>query len=202
MMLITSLTSPYGRKTRMAAVILGLSSRVAVVHGDTRDPNDPLRIHNPLGKIPILIPEGGSPIYDSHVILEYFDHLAGGDAIIPADPARRFAELTRAKLADGIIDASLLVTYEGRYREASQKSEVWLTHQRDKLWRALDAISAELPGWEPPRVSGITLACALSYMDWRKPVDWRTKHPALVHWLEGFAAAVPAYGETAHPADS
>ena len=123
-------TSPYGRKVRMAAAILGLASRIRVQPADTRDPQDPLRRHNPLGKMPVLLLDGGEPLYDSWVILEYLDHLAGGDAIVPAEPGQRFQELTRAKLADGVIDASLLITYEGRYRDAQQRSDLWLEHQR------------------------------------------------------------------------
>ena len=202
MTLITSLTSPFGRKVRMAASILGLAPRIRVVHGDTRNPDDPLRAHNPLGKIPVLIAADGSAVYDSHVILELLDLLAGGDAIIPAAPGPRIAELTRARLADGIIDASLLITYEGRYREPSQRSDVWLDHQRGKLARALTAIAADLPPVDPPRVSAITLACALDYMDWREPMPWRGDHPDLVAWLDAFAAAVPAFAETARPAGS
>jgi glutathione S-transferase len=202
MVLVTSLTSPYGRKVRMAASVLGLESRVSVQPADTRDPDDPLRRHNPLGKMPVLLPYGGEPIYDSWVILEYFNHLAGGDAIVPANPARRFPELTRAKLADGVIDASLLITYERRYREPHQRSEIWLDHQRGKLWRALGTLEGCLPGWDPPRVSGITLACALHYMDWRSPIDWRERHQKLGRWLDDFAGHVPAVAATTPPQDA
>ena len=201
MRLLTSLTSPYGRKARMAASILGLAGDLVIEPADTRDPHDPLHHHNPLGKMPVLITDDEVPVYDSWVIMEYLDWAAGGGIIVPADPVRRFPELTRAKLADGILDASLLVVYEDRYREESQRSEVWLERQRHKIRRALDTISERLPDIQPPLVSGITLACALSYLDWRKPLAWRDSHPTLVEWLDGFAARVPAYAETARPND-
>jgi glutathione S-transferase len=202
MTLVTSPSSPFGRKARMTACILGLNDRINELAGDGQDPNDPLRVQNPLGKIPLLILANGEAIYDSWVIMEYFDSLAGGNRIIPSDPAQRFPELTRAKLADGIIDASLLIVYEGRYRSDEQRVQSWVERQQGKIFSALDAISQSLPGNSPPLASGITLACALSYLDFRKPAQWRDNYPRLVEWLDAFALAVPAYNQTARPPES
>ena len=81
----TSFGSPFGRKARIAVSVLGLDGKVKVESATTTDPSDPLRKQNPLGKIPVLILDDGSAIYDSPVILEYLDHLAGGGKILPKD---------------------------------------------------------------------------------------------------------------------
>ena len=94
--------SPYARKIRIAADILGLTDRLEIAGVDLADPADSIRVQNPLGKIPALALEDGSSLYDSRVIAEYLDHLAGGDKLFPADPARRFAALRLQALCDGI----------------------------------------------------------------------------------------------------
>src|SRR6476661_3949457 len=115
LILRSSPASPFGRKVKIAAAILGLADKVKVVEADTLDPNDTLRRQNPLGKIPTLVLENGETLYDSRVIVEYLDHLAGGHRLIPDGPAR-FEALRVQALADGIMDAALLQVYEGRWR--------------------------------------------------------------------------------------
>jgi len=105
--------SPFGRKVRIALLHLGLADRVDIVAADTASETDTIRRQNPLGKIPTLITENGKALYDSPVILEYLDHLAGGNKIIPVDPDSRFAALTLQALADGILDASILRVMSG-----------------------------------------------------------------------------------------
>ena len=108
MILRTSLTSPFGRKPRLAAAVLGLSERIEVVPADFLDEADSLRMQNPLGKVPTLLLADGTALYDSRVILEYLDHLAGGGRLIPAEPAARFAALKLQAIGDGILDAGVL----------------------------------------------------------------------------------------------
>src|SRR5215467_590807 len=117
MKLRSSPASPFGRKVRMAAIILGLDSRITVEAADTANPADSVRQQNPLGKIPALIADDGLVLFDSRVILEYLDHLAGGGRIVPAEPKARFAALRLQALADGIMDASILRMYEIRWRD-------------------------------------------------------------------------------------
>src|SRR5512139_1326465 len=80
----STLTSPFGRKVRMAAQVLKLADSIELVPANPLDENDTLRQQNPLGKMPCLITADGSVIYDSSVILEYLDRLAGGDRLLPA----------------------------------------------------------------------------------------------------------------------
>jgi len=194
-----TLTSPFGRKVRMAIDVLGLSGRVTVVPADPLDENDTLRQQNPLGKMPCLLLEGGGTIYDSGVIIEFLQETAGGDRLIPARGPARFAALTLARLADGIMDASILVIYDARFRPGEPPSPRWLAHQRGKINRGLAAFAAAPPDPGKTDVVSIGLSCALGYLDWRKQVDWRPAYPGLVDWLTQFTAHEPAFERTRAP---
>src|SRR6201982_4175434 len=100
MILRSSPPSPFGRKAKLALGILGLESEVTIEKADPTDANDSIRRPNPLGKIPALITEDGTVLYDSPVILEYLDHRAGGGKIIPKDSRARIAALTLPALCD------------------------------------------------------------------------------------------------------
>lgn len=199
MLLRATLTSPFGRKTRLAALRLGLADRMTVVDADPMNPADPLRRDNPLGKIPALILNSGQAIFDSRVILEYLDNLAGGNKIIPADFDERIKALTMQALCDGIMDAAILVVYEGRHRPAEIHHKPWLDYQRGKIERGLAALAADPPDPKSFDVGTITAACALGYIDWRKQVDWRALQPSLVTWLDTFRANFPEFDKTAAP---
>src|SRR5438270_11774850 len=195
MILRSSPPSPFGRKVRIALHHLGLAERVEIVATDTASETDTIRKQNPLGKIPTLITESGKALYDSRVILEYLDHLAGGDQIIPVDPDSRFTALTLQALADGILDASILRVCERRYRSEDKAVETRLAYQGGKVERALTSLEASPPSMSVD-VGTITLACALGYQDLRFGGTWRDTHPRLVGWLDAFAAVVPAFEQT------
>jgi glutathione S-transferase len=197
MILRSSPPSPFGRKIKLAIGILGFDKEVSIEKADPTDANDSLRQQNPLGKIPALIIENGTVLYDSPVILEYLDHRAGGGKIIPAAPDARFAALTLQALCDGILDAGILLVYEGRWRPPEMAVEKWLDHQRGKVQRAFDVLEAAPPKLDAvPNVGQITLACALGYGDLRFEGKWRERHSRLVKWLDEFAARVPAFEKT------
>jgi glutathione S-transferase len=186
-------TSPFGRKVRMAIEVLGLSDRVSLVPADTRDENDTLRTQNPLGKMPCLVLADGTAIYDSSVIVEYLQDVADTDRLIPARGLPRYKTLTLARLADGIMDAAILIVYDSRFRPGRPPSERWLVHQRGKITRALAAFEAQPPDPDKTDIVSIGLSCALGYLDWRKAVDWRAHYPRLVEWFGRFAAHEPAF---------
>ena len=195
LVLRSSPASPFGRKVKMAALELGLMDRIEIVVADTTDPSEPLRQQNPLGKIPALILEDGTTLFDSRVIVDYLDYLAGG-RLIPAGEAR-FQQLRLQALADGICDAALLQVYEGRFRPEEGRNANWLTHQAGKVGRGLAALEAVPPAFpDRPGIGEIALACALGYLDLRFEGQWRSAHPQLVAWLDDFAARVPAFEET------
>ena len=191
-------SSPFVRKIRIAASVLGLEKDIKAEPAETTSPSDTVRQQNPLGKIPTLVLEDGSTLFDSRVILEYLDHRAGGGRIIPKDATARFAALRLQALADGILDASILQVYEGRFRPAERHEPKWVEHQAGKVARGLAALEAAPPALAAaiPDVGQITVACALGYRDFRFGEGWRKDHPRLVAWLDGFAAKVPAYAAT------
>ena len=197
MILRSSPFSPFGRKVKIAAAVLGLSDRIKVVVADTTDPAEPLRLQNPLGKIPTLLLGDGSTLFDSRVILEYLDHLAGGGRLAPAGAAR-FPVLRLQALADGVMDAALMQVYENRFRPEGGRNADWVAHQADKVRRGLAALEASPPPFDParPDVGSIATACALGYLDLRFEGKWRAGHPKLAAWLDAFAAAVPAWEQT------
>lgn len=197
MILRSSPPSPFGRKVKLALGILGLENEVSIEKADPTDANDSLRKQNPIGKIPALIIEDGAVLYDSPVILEYLDHRAGGGKIIPHDPNARFAALTLQALCDGILDACILLVYEGRWRPPEMAVQKWIDHQRGKVERAMSTLEAGPPALDAmPNVGQITLACALGYGDLRFEGTWRKDHPRLVAWLDEFASRVPAFEKT------
>jgi glutathione S-transferase len=193
----TSFGSPFGRKARIAVSVLGLDGTVKVEPATTQDPADPVRQQNPLGKVPVLILDDGSTLYDSPVILEYLDHLAGSGKIIPTDFKKRMAALKLQALADGIMDASVLIVYEGRFRPADKHVQTWIDMQQGKVDRGLAAIEAAPPAIDAlPDVGQITLACALAYREFRFPGTLPKNFPRLTAWLADFAARVPSFDAT------
>jgi glutathione S-transferase len=195
MVLRSSPASPFGRKVLIAAALAGLSGRIQTVAADTSDPADTIRQQNPLGKIPALILVDGTIYFDSRVIVEYLDHLAGGDVLIPTEPEARFRALTLAALADGIADAALLLVYEERLRDAAKRDPNWVALQDEKIQRGLQAFEKAPPTGRRD-IAHIGLASALGYLDLRFKGTWRGDHPHLTQWLEAFAAEVPAFEAT------
>ena len=197
LVLRSSPASPFGRKVKIAAALLGLSDRITVENADTNDPNEKLRRQNPLGKIPTLILENGEALYDSRVIVEYLDALAGGGRIIPAGFAR-FEVLRQQALFDGLMEAAVLQMYEIRWRPEERREPKWVEHQKGKVERALAEAEASLSAPAPPRlhIGHIAQACALGYLDLRFEGRWRADHPRLVAWLADFEKRVPAFEKT------
>jgi len=199
MILRSSPPSPFGRKVRIAISLLGFDKDVKVEPADPTDAGDSVRQQNPLGKIPVLIAEDGAAYYDSRVILDYLDDRAGGGRIVPRDSKGRLAALRLQALCDGILDASILLVYEARWRPAEHHVQKWVDHQTGKVARGLAALEAVPPALGAdvlPNVGQIALACALGYGDLRFAGKWRADHPHLVAWLDQFAARVPAYAAT------
>jgi glutathione S-transferase len=197
MILRYTAASPYVRKVRIASSLLGLDDKIELQTVNLDDDNDTLRGQNPLGKVPSLIAEDGAVYYDSRVILEYLDHVAGGGRILPRETKARFEALRLQALADGILDACLLLVYENRYRPQEMRVQAWIDRQAGKVARGLAALEASPPQLDPmPNVGQIALACVLGYRDLRFDERWRNDHPRLHAWHDRFAAQVPAFAAT------
>jgi glutathione S-transferase len=189
--------SPFGRKVKIGIDLLGLNDQVTVEQTDSNNPEETLLQQNPLGKIPTLVLQDGTTLFDSRVVLEYLDQLAGGGIIVPRGDMR-FPALRLQALADGIMDAALLQIYEKRFRPEEMHYQPWLDRQAGKVTRALASLEPEPPMMgKPPHVGHIALACALGYLDLRFEGLWREGHPQLVGWLNAFANTVPSYEQTA-----
>ncbi len=199
----TSTTSPYGRKVRLAAAVLGLQDRLKVDWADTRASEGSLYEQNPLAKVPTLLLDNGDIVYDSHVALELLDTLAGGGKIIPADDTR-ISVLTKQAMADGITDAAIQAQIEMRNHSKEHWNTVWIERQQGKVDRTLKAFN-DSPLPNPQQTNGvpdcaqIALACSLGYLDLRANGDWRKQNPELVRWHDAFVAQIPAYNETLAP---
>jgi glutathione S-transferase len=196
--LLSSPLSPYGRKVKMTIGMKGLKDRIELVPVDTNIlDNKEINTKNPLAKIPTLVTEDGMVIFDSKVICEYLDGLSPSPVMFPASGPERMKTLVLGALADGILDAALLLVYEKRFRPEEKWHAPWLERQQGKIDRALAQLEKA-----PPVVSGdpdyghMVLACALGYLDFRHEGTWRAGHPKLVQWLDAFAAKVPAFEET------
>lgn len=201
MKLTASPGSPFVRKVRIAAAVKGLASAIEGVTGDM-DPatNAKIRAANPLGKIPTLLLDDGTVVYDSHVICEYLDSLKPEPKIFPVEMAARVRTLTLAALADGILEAAVLVLYERRFRPEDKWVPEWVDKQQGKVDAGLDWLEVNIPAMgATPDYGHITLACALGFLDNRQGDGWRAKRPKLAAWLGEFASRVPSWAQTEPP---
>ncbi|WP_163847777.1 glutathione S-transferase [Pseudooceanicola aestuarii] len=197
MKLVHSPASPFVRKVRVTILECGLQDRVEMqqVATSATAPAAEAIAANPLGKIPALLREDGPAIHDSRVITRYLNAVAGAD-LYPQ--ARQWEVLTLESLADGIMEAGVLMVYEYRLRPDDKVFPEWVEAQWNRITRTLDVIGdrwiSHLNG--PLDASQIALACALGYLDFRHgDRNWRADRPALAQWAEGFGQR-PAMQDT------
>ena len=198
MKLLSSPLSPYGRKVKMTLLMKGLADKVEIVAADT-NPGDNVEINstNPLGKIPALIVDGKTAIFDSHVICEYLDSLAPSPVLFPKSGPERWKTLVLGSLADGILDAALLLVYEKRFRPEDKWHAPWQQRQQAKIDRALDQLEKSPPAWgASPDYGHLTLAARSAISTSGTRANGAPGHPKLVAWLDQFAKAVPAFEAT------
>lgn len=188
MKLLYSPASPYARKVLVLAHETGLIDRIAVTvaGASPTGPAPEVAAHNPLGKIPALVLEDGTALYDSRVICEYLDGLSAGPRLFPEGPARWDA-LTRQALADGLLDAALLTRYERVLRPEAQRWAAWEAGQVAKITAALDRFEALVADMPVLDIGTVAMACALGYLDLRFPDPaWRAGRPATAAWSAVF----------------
>ena len=182
--------SPFVRKVMVAAHELGLAGQlqqVRTVAGMAQTP-PALLVDNPLGKIPALVLADGTVLYDSFVIIDHLDTLAGGGRMIPRDAVARQLELRRHALANGFLD--LLVLWRNE-RDKPHPMPAWLDGFARKTEAVLASLEAEIVAIAaaPVGVAQITIAIACAYMDFRFPqLGWRAACPELSAWESSFAA--------------
>jgi glutathione S-transferase len=183
--------SPYARKARIIIHELNLGPRVQEV-AVTLPADAKLRAINPLGKIPALVLDDNSVIYDSPVICEYLDELGQGKFFPRASLFReaqgRWRALTLQALGDGLADAVVRRNQEMRLPEEKRSSEVIQrqTASIEAAFGVAERACAKFP--EQPTIGEIAIACAIGYLDLRVPNDgWRDRYPQLARWLDVFS---------------
>jgi glutathione S-transferase len=188
MKLYYSLASPYVRKVRMATLELGLADRIELVLTNAWTATEGLPQDNPLCKVPTLVLDDGSSLFDSPVICEYLDSLVdGGGTLFPRDGAARWNTQRLHALGDGLCDAAVARRLETMRPENLQSAD-WIARQRAAMVRALDTLEGWVPDLSGPvTIGALAVATALGYLDLRfADDDWRSGRPALAAW---FAAA-------------
>ena len=182
--------SPFVRKVMIAAHELGLADRIACVRTvvATTRPHGPLMEENPLSKIPTLVLDDGTVLYDSPVICEYLDGLHAGPKLIPAGGRERMVALRRQALGDGFLDFLLLLRNERERAHPSQVHLATFVTKRAGVLRALEREAPELAA-APFTIGHVAVGCALSYLDFRfGQEDWRSDHPRIAGWHREFCA--------------
>jgi len=199
MKLLSSTASPYTRKVRIVLAEKKIECEIQPV--DVQPVENPVNAHNPLGKIPTLVLDDGTALYDSRVIVEFLDGKSPIGRLIPEDLRDRVAVRRWEALADGVLDAGLLVRYES-LREANERSKAWTDKQLARMKRGMAQMASELAekAWchgERYSLADIALGCALGWLGFRKPgdVDWLAEYPALARHYEKLMAR-PAFADT------
>jgi glutathione S-transferase len=181
--------SPYSAKVQMAARHAGIE-----YEGVTVDTNaDPaiLLANNPLGKIPVFVPDEGPGIYDSRVIVQHLNRLSG-NALYPRNAEKRTDAERMEALADGIADCLLAHVYERRMRPEDKIHQPWLDRQWSKVVRALDALNDNPPKLPKKIHAGhIALRATLGYLSLRFGGQWERGRSKLVRWAKRFDEAHP-----------
>jgi glutathione S-transferase len=202
MKLLGAPASPYTRKVRIVLAEKRIECDFERV--DVQPADNPVNRHNPLGKIPTLVLDDGTALYDSRVIVEFLDQASPIARLIPEDNRERIAVRRWEALADGILDAGLLARYES-LRPQNEQSAAWVGKQAARMRRGLALLEADLgekPWCQGDRytLADIALGCCLGWIGFRKPggIEWSTENPGLATHYDklmerpAFADSIPA----------
>lgn len=192
MKLLCSSTSPFARKVLLVAHEVGLENQVerVSVNLSPTAPDETLNRLNPLGKIPALIADDGEVFFDSRVMVEMLDDAHHGRRMIPVAGVDRYRVKRIEALADGILDAGILIRYELVLRPSEARWDRWIQSQAQKVERGLTVLENELPSFpDAVDLRHIATAAMLAWLDFRRPSkDFLAPHPALRTFLTAFSA--------------
>ena len=191
--------SPFVRKVRVTLIELGLDKQVEYSQVDLEHAPSELAERNPLGKVPTLVLDDGSSLFDSPLVCEYLDSLSAGSKLYPASGEARWTAMRQLALSDGTLEALTLRRHEARRPEAERSNDS-MAKQRLKSDRGLAALERDAAQLEGPLTIGqIAVACCLGYLDFRfAPEPWREGHPQLARFYEDFSKR-PSMQQTAPP---
>ena len=202
MKLFSTPTSPYARKVRIMLAEKHIECEIEVVPS-LAAPESPVPAHNPLGKVPTLVLDDGTSLYDSVVIVDYLDHKTPVARLITQDNNHRAIVRRWEALADGICDAAIAVVMEKR-RAPEKQDEAVMERQSLKVARGLRAMSEDMGDnkWaagDKFTLADIATGVALAYVSLRLPeLDWRADYPNLAALYEQLLAR-PSFKDTAPP---
>ena len=183
--------SPYVRKVLVVAHETGLLDRIEIdsLKMTPVNPDTALNTDNPIGKIPTLVLNDGTALFDSRVICEYLDSLHDGRRLFPAAGEERWTALRRQAIGDGMLDAAVGTRYETTLRPQDKRWADWIDAQKNKFRHALDQLEVEAGALgDTADIGTIAIGCALGYLDFRYPDEgWREQRPRLSGWYAGFA---------------
>ena len=180
--------SPFARKVRVAAIETGVIAKIEIVMAQT--PEESRQVvpqFNPLAKIPVLVLEDGTPLYDSRVICEYIDSLNERTKLFPRDGFARWRVLCLQALGDGIGDAAASLGGEIA-RPDNLRSEGAIARQWEKVTAATQVLENDIEQLDGViNIGQIAVACALGYADFRLTTHlWREGRPKLAAWIATF----------------
>jgi glutathione S-transferase len=202
MRLIATPLSPFGRKVRIVLAEKRIDYEFIV--DNPTDPATGVPEANPLGKVPVLLLDDDTSLFDSRVIVEYLDSASPVGRLIPDDTRPRIQVRRWEALADGCTEAAVAIVYERR-RPAGKQDAEWIARQSAKIDRALRAMAHDLGnkawcGGDAYNLADIAVGCALCYLDSRLPeVNWRNQYTNLVKLADKLAQRA-SFKDTAPPA--
>jgi glutathione S-transferase len=201
MKLIYSPPSPFARKVLVLAHEIGVYDQLEHVHTAVAPTslNDKVAMWNPLGKVPALILDTGEALFDSRVICDYLSQTMQNRTQSASEQnEQQWAIAKTQALADGILDAAILIRYEVALRPEEKRWSEWIDGQMRKVRSALDYLEKTIPVREGPvNIGQIALGCALGYLDFRfMEENWRTNRPALTAFYQDFSQR-PSMAKTA-----
>ncbi len=186
-----STASPYVRKVMACAIARGIAGRIETVSTNPHVSPAELLADNPLSKVPALVADDGTAIYDSPVICEYLDTLGDAPPLFPptGSAARLSAQIMHAT-GDGILDAAV-----GRRLSMPHPQDdgrrAYDARQKAAVDRALDVLE-KAPPEGLADIGAIAVACSLGYLDFRFPAEpWREAHPKLAKWFADVSMLPP-----------
>src|SRR3954471_13427137 len=199
MKLLAALISPYTRKVRVVLAEKKIECEMQIV--DVSPADNAVNAHNPLGKVPTLLLDDGTALYDSRVIVEFLDSVSPINRLIPESTRDRVAVRRWEALADGVLDAGLLVRYES-VRDKKEQSPAWVQKQLARMRRGMAQLSNELEGksWchgDRYSLADIAVGCCMGWLNVRKPggIDWMAEYPLVSRHYEKLLER-PAFADT------
>ena len=202
MQLLYQTHSPFARKALVFAHEAGLAEQIEVIHHETSPlrRNETVFAANPLGKVPVLLRPGLSPLFDSDVICAYLDTLHAGRKLLPSEGEPRWRALQMQSMAQGLAQAGIAARWESERRPKELRYPALLDGYVEKLVASYDWLERELDDAERTHIGHIAVATALSWLEFRELPTFRSR-PRLTRWFDRFCQrssmrATPLSGET------